>query len=241
MAATFDPASDEAYKLSRTRIELFVKCPRCFYLQCRLGIKQVDGFPFTLNITVDALLKREFDSYRETQTPHPLLVEQGIDAVPYQHDQIDQWRNNFVGVQFRHPETNFLVFGAVDDVWVDPHGVLIVVDYKATSTPKEVTLNDDWKISIKRQIEVYQWLLRRNDFEVQDTAYFLYANAKKDSPAFDARLDFDLILLPYTGSDDWVEDTLRQAHACLMAETLPPSGEGCKWCGYREQASGVEG
>ena len=236
----FDPASGDAYDLSRTKIELFTKCPRCFYLRCRLGVKEVDGFPFSLNNAVDDLLKKEFDSYRETQTSHPLMVEHGIDAVPFQHEQIEQWRQNFVGIRFHHPATNFLVFGALDDVWVNPDGALMVVDYKATSTSKEITLDDDWKQQYKRQLEVYQWLLRRNGFDVLDTGYFVYVNGSKDRPAFDARLDFDMHLLAYTGSDSWVEETLGQAHDCLASESRPSAGEDCKWCSYRDRASAVE-
>ena len=53
--------SSAPFKLSRTKIELFTGCPRCFFLDRRLGISR-PGFPaFTLNNAVDYLLKKEFD------------------------------------------------------------------------------------------------------------------------------------------------------------------------------------
>lgn len=61
----YDLNSSEPYKLSRSRIEVFMQCPRCFYLDRRLGVDRPPGFPFALNSAVDALLKKEFDLLRE--------------------------------------------------------------------------------------------------------------------------------------------------------------------------------
>ena len=69
----FDPASPAPFKLSRTKLDLFLNCPRCFYLDRRLGVAQPPGFPFSLNSAVDKLLKKEFDAHRAAGTPHPLM------------------------------------------------------------------------------------------------------------------------------------------------------------------------
>ena len=37
---------------------------------------------------------------------------------------------------------------------------------------------------IKRQMEIYQWLLRKNGFKVSDTGYFVYANGITDARSF---------------------------------------------------------
>ena len=121
------------FKVSRSSIELFVECPCCFYLNNRLGIRRPSGPPFNINKAVDTLLKKEFDIHRTGKTSHPLMIKYGIDAVPFQHELMDQWRENFKGVQYLHEPTNLLITGAVDDIWVNPSGELIVVDYKATS------------------------------------------------------------------------------------------------------------
>ncbi len=43
------------WKLSRSKIDFFFECPRCFYLDNKLGTKR-PGFPsFNLNIAVDEL------------------------------------------------------------------------------------------------------------------------------------------------------------------------------------------
>ena len=104
----FDPASSAPFKLSRSRLENFLRCSCCFYLDRRLGVDQPGGFPFTLNAAVDHLLKKEFDTHRLARTPHPLMTQHRIEAIPYQHPDLDQWRHNFTGVQYHHKETNLL-------------------------------------------------------------------------------------------------------------------------------------
>src|SRR6266850_408787 len=173
----YQPGQAEVFKVSRSKIELFTQCPRCFWLDARLKIKRPDGPPFNINKTIDELFKKEFDAYRAKAEPHPLMTDNQIQAVPFQHADLNTWRANFTGVSTLHGPTNLHVFGAVDDIWVNPEGELIVVDYKATSKKTEVSIDSDWQISYKRQLEVYQWLLRQNGFQVSDTGYFVYTNA----------------------------------------------------------------
>ena len=45
------------WRLSRSKIGLFLECPRCFYIDNKLGTGRPPGFPFNLNSAVDALLK----------------------------------------------------------------------------------------------------------------------------------------------------------------------------------------
>ena len=237
----FDPKSTEPFKLSRSKIDLFLECPRCFYLDRRLGVARLPGFPFTLNNAVDFLLKKEFDIHRAGGTQHPLMRSYKIDVVPFQHENIDIWRDTFRGIAYHHEPTNFFVFGAIDDVWVNPRGELHIVDYKATSKEGEITLDAEWQEGYKRQMEVYQWLFRKNDFKVSDTGYFVYANAMKDRKAFDGKLEFDIVLISYKGSDVWVEGVLQDARACLQGEIVPDASSQCDFCRYRDVANDVLG
>lgn len=235
----FDPGSREPFRLSRSKIDLFLDCPRCFYLDRRKGVDRPDSPPFTLNLAVDALLKKEFDVHRKAGTPHPLMKQYGIDAVPYDHRELETWRSNFKGVEYRHP-TGLLICGAPDDIWVAADDALMVVDYKATSTDKPITLESEHRQRYKRQMEIYQWLLRINGFPVSDTGYFLFVNARKDRPVFDGTLLFSTTLVAYQGDDGWVEDAVRGAHECLTADAPPPATPACAWCDYRAASRKVE-
>jgi hypothetical protein len=230
----YDPESKKPFKLSRTRLDRFIECPRCFYLDRRLGVDRPPGFPFNLNSAVDALLKTEFDVYREQRKPHPRYMRaHGIDAVPFQHPELDDWRNNFKGVQHLHEPTNLLIHGAVDDVWQAANGELIVVDYKATSKNGAVSLDAEWQRGYKRQLEIYQWLLRCNGFAVSDTGYFIYCNGDRRRKEFAEQLQFEVSVLPYSGSDAWIEEIILDAYHCLQSESAPQSRpDGCEYCAY---------
>lgn len=226
----------EKWKLSRSKIDFFFECQRCFYLDNVLGTKR-PGFPsFNLNNAVDELFKNEFDAYRASQTPHPLMEKYEIDAVPFAHKDLDTWRDPFVAIMHTHKPTGMVVSGGVDDIWVAPNGELIIVDYKATSKDSRIdTLGDSpWEKQYTRQLGVYKWLLEQNGFAVQDTGYLVYANADKSLPTFSDTLHFETTLIAVPAVTDWIEPTLHDIKKCLNRTDIPPVGENCEFCPYRE-------
>ncbi|MFO1518775.1 MAG: PD-(D/E)XK nuclease family protein [bacterium] len=236
----FNPDSEKSFQISRSKLEDFIRCPRCFYLDRRLGISRPSIPAFTLNSAVDHLLKKEFDHYRRKEAPHPLMRQYHINAIPFWHPELDEWRENFKGVRVHHAPTGLTVFGAIDDLWLHENGNLMVVDYKSTSKDGEVALDDPWKSAYKRQMEIYQWLLRQKGFTISNTGYFVYANARRDPVHFQGNLSFSVSILPYEGNADWVEKTIFQAHECLNSESLPTAAEDCEYCAYRAAAREVE-
>ena len=229
----YQPGQEAPFRISRSKVDLFLNCPCCFYLDVRLGIKRPPGFPFNLNSAVDALLKKEFDQYRADAMPHPYITSAGLNAIPYQNPELETWRSNFKGVAHVHEATNFETFGAVDDLWLDLDSKdLIVVDYKATSKADDVTLDADWQIGYKRQMEFYQWLLRQNGYAVAAQGWFVYCNGIKDKPAFNQKLDFKISMLPYVGDASWVEPTLHNIKHCLDSDTVPAAANDCDFCQY---------
>lgn len=234
----YEPGQESPFRLSRSKIELFLDCPRCFYLDRRLGVSRPSGAPFTLNNAVDHLLKKEFDVHRMEHTAHPLVKAYGLDLRPLNDKRLNDWRENFVGVQHMHEESNFIVFGAVDDLWSDKDGTVYVVDYKATSKDEPVMQLEEtkWHDQYRRQMEVYQWLLRHNGLTVSDTGYFVYVNGKRDAAAFDGKLEFDINLIPYEGGTDWIDDTLVAIKACLDSDSVPKQSASCEYCDYRAKA-----
>jgi hypothetical protein len=226
------------WRLSLSKIEFFVECPRCFYIDNKLGTKR-PGYPeFTLNKAVDQLFKKEFDEHRIEASAHPIMEQYGIDAVPFKHKNMNTWRENFEGVEFKHKETGFVISGAVDDIWVNPEGELIVVDYKATSKEGSITTLADssWNQQYQRQMGVYQWLLRNNGFTVSPMGYLVYANARTDKAAFDGQLEFEVTLVPMEGDTSWIDEILPKIKATLESDEIPPIGDACEFCPYREAA-----
>ena len=231
----------EVFAISRSKIENFIQCPRCFVLDRRHGVAAPSGPSFTLNSAVDSLLKKEFDRHREAGTVHPILKQLGVELIPFKHENMNIWRENFKGVRYLHEPTNLEVFGAVDDLWVNADGELVVVDYKSTAkaNPVEELGNERWHDAYRRQIEVYQWLLRQLGFKVSNVGYWLYETARNNAESFDQKLDFDARLIAHEGETLWVEWALHDIKAALNREELPWSNDNCETCRFVEARNAV--
>jgi hypothetical protein len=190
-----------------------------------------------LNSAVDALLKKEFDLFRSKKEVHPICEKYNLKLIPFDHPKLNQWRDNFTGVEYREENHKIIVCGAIDDLWINEDGEVVVVDYKSTSKNGEVNLDAEWQDGYKRQMEVYQWLLRRNGLKVSPVGYFLYANGIQDKDMFDSKLEFELSLHSYTGDDSWVEETIYDIFKLLDGSTIPDCSDSCDYCSYWQALS----
>lgn len=235
----FNAESKSPFILSRSKLELYFSCKRCFYLDRKLGVSRPSGFPFNLNIAVDTLLKKEFDIYRQKQAPHPLLTENNLaHIVPFTHEKLSDWRDNFKGLQRLHEGSNIILSGAVDDIWYDTlTGELIVADYKATSKPGDVDINAKWQDSYKRQIEVYSWLLAGQHFYVSPVSFFVYCNALTSAKKFDGELKFQTALLSYTTECSWLDVVLPEVRKVLESTETPEHTPDCEYCTFALKSS----
>ena len=223
-------------QLSRSKIELFLECPRCFYDDVAQNRHRPSGPPFTLNNAVDALLKAEFDLYRAAGTPHPIFASVGLEAIPLAHPQINQWRANRVGVRWKDAVTDWALYGAIDDAWETAAHTVLVADYKATARRDEVTEANLYP-GYKRQVEVYQFLLEQQGLIVEPRAYFVYANGISSGRAFGGTLTFRTTLLPYDADHSWVLGTFRAAVSLIRNGARPVSADTCQWCQYVARTS----
>jgi len=248
----------DPFPLSRSKLDQFHKCPRCFWIDRVAGMPH-PGMPgFALNTQVDALLKKEFDAHRAAGTPHPYMVGHGLGhLVPLDHANMNDWRNNFKGV--RTVKHDLTLFGSVDDIWCEPSegGTWFVVDYKATASADDMTaelfFEDIYKGSYVRQMAIYQWILREMGAPVSSKGYFVYENGNKavdslmDGGPADAprgiplkpvrvieidTADPDCVVEGVRINMDWVENLVIGAKACLDLPAPPDAGEHCEHCPY---------
>jgi len=220
-------------KISRSKIDLFLECPRCFYLDIQKKIKRPPGFPFNLNNAVDTLLKKEFDRHREAGTKHPIQIEFDVDAIPANHPMMDKWRQSMQhGVIYQDIERDLHIYGGIDDLWINSDGEYHVVDYKATAKDTPVTELADWTAGYKRQLEVYQWLLRKNGLKVSNTAYFVYCTGDNTAENFNNKIEFHSHIIPYEGNDSWIDQTIDDLHICLSNATIPSKNDTCQYCNF---------
>lgn len=218
-------------QISRSKLELFLECPRCFYEDLVCRNPRPSGPSFTLNIAVDELFKREFDVYRARREPHPLFATVDLDAVPLADARMDAWRTNFTGVRWLDEQTGWTLCGAVDDVWLGADGGVMVADYKATAKAEDPSTESLYP-SYRRQMDIYQYLLSQQGLAVSDRAWFVYANGLKTEDGFNDALRFRTTLVPYDGDRSWVLEAFRNAVALVIGTTVPSPAPDCKWCTY---------
>ena len=226
------------FRLSRGKFSDFLTCKRCFYLEQVKGLKNLDTIPFTLNNAVDDLVKKEFDYHRKKQTPHPLMKKYKINAVPFQHNDIEKWQDSKSrGIQYEHPSLNLKLTGGIDDVWENKKtGKLIMADYKAQSKPAERKidgyLEDVYHEGYKLQLDFYRYLFEKNGFEVQTTAYFVVFNATLERDNFKNRLEFTADLVPYETDSSHIEEKVIEMKKLMDGKKIPPSTPHCQNCNY---------
>ena len=242
---TYKPDHESPYEVSRSRIEAFINCPACFWLDRVKGVKFPGMPPFLLNSATDTLLKKDFDQYRELQKPHPFMERNGLShLVPFQHADFHSWTQSLqLGFRTYHESSNLIIGGGLDDVWHDPKtNELFLVDYKSTAGKRSedlsklepITLEGRWKEGYKRQMDMYQWIMNEKtkedlkDFKVSNLGYFVYVNGdqhfedgmlRKDEDKAD--MSFDVQLLTYKGNHDWVEKEILNLKQCLEADQCP--------------------
>ena len=220
-------------RLSRSKIELFIECPRCFYADVNLKKKRPSTLPFTLNNAVDSLLKKEFDEFRQKGVPHP--IQQNTGFVPAAHDSLETWRSPFKGgISYFDERHACSYYGAIDDIWINEYGQWAVVDYKATAKETAVTVLPEWASAYKRQLSFYNHLFQKNGYNMYDRGFLVYMTAITSHPNLGSHLKFEANLIEVELDMYWIEPTLNAIHEILGQSHMPEKSKSCNYCQFIE-------
>lgn len=214
-------------KISRANLQLMKECPRCFWMYKHKGIGRPQGYPYTLSIAVDQLLKAEFDGYREKGIMHPVLANHDglAEAKLYpDHEQLTKWRNNFEGLKYHDTGLDATLFGAVDDMLEFNDGSLAVIDYKSSGA-KEISVYDDYQT----QMDVYTYILEQLGLKTARKAYFVFYQVDKTN-GFNGRLPFIGQIREVATNPDYVHGLFAEAVRLARSDTPPPSHSECQYC-----------
>lgn len=241
----YKPGTTEPFRLTSSRIELYQHCKKCFYLQMREGVRIPSLQAPVLHVTVDKLLASEMDYFRAKQQPHPLFKQNNLNLIPYnQEDLISEWRGSIAnianrkGLLFKEPNTNFVLTAFVDDIMLNSNsGNLAVVDFRTTiSEAKPKSL---YHKTYDRRIDFQQWLLRKNNLQVDNTGYFLYCIVDRNKKDFQNKIEFSTTLVEYEGNDFWIEPVLHDIKSILESDRIPESSSKCQYCRYYNNLANV--
>ena len=211
-------------QLSPNSLNLFLECQHCFWLDKNMGIKRPPPYPYALNSAVDALLKEEFDTYREKKLPHPLLKENGIKAHLFGNQKLlNQWRNNLAGIRYFDEELEATLFGAVDDVLEFADGKIAPLDYKSTGSTA-ANVYDRFQL----QLDTYTFLMEKNGYKTPHKGYLAFYIVDK-SRGFIDRLPFRKEIVEIETNPADVYDIFKDAVTVLRSDKPPEHSSDCQF------------
>lgn len=216
------------YKFSPSSLSLLKECPRCFWLRFNKDIKRPDSIFPSLPSGMDKILKVHFDSFMEKGKLPPELCNNGECKNLKLFDDVELlkvWRNNFKGIQWTDKEGN-LFRGAVDNI-LKKGSKLIVLDYKTRGYP----LKEDTAEHYQNQMDIYNFLLRKNGYETEDYAYLLFYHPDKVNKNGDIIFNTDLIKMKINIKN--AENIFEKALKTLKGN-IPEPAEDCSFCKWAE-------
>lgn len=217
------------YTLSPSTLNLYLECPRCFYLSAKEKIWRPRGpFP-SIASGMDQRVKEEFDSYRVTGSSPPQLREIGLELFK-DVKLLEVWRDNKRGLRWQDEKGNTLM-GAIDDVLVQDDGTFTVIDYKTKGFDiKEEPLTK--RSSYKFQLETYAVLFQKNGYRVTDHAYLFFSIPQSKLGSY---VQFREVLLGFKLDLQRPEKVFREALSLLDQPQLPQRGGSCDYCRREER------
>ena len=219
------------YKLSPSSINLMLECPRCFWLQLVKGEKRPETpFP-SLPSGMDKVLKEHFDRFMEKGELPPELKEQECanDGCKLFNDKekLKIWRSNFKGIELLDKKSNILLHGAIDNLLIKGKK-LIVLDYKTRGFP----LKEDTHEHYITQMDIYNFLLRKNGYETEDYTYLLFYYPNRVTETGEVIFDTNLIKIKTDSKRG--EKVFKEAIKALQGNEPKPNKE-CGFCKLREK------
>jgi len=214
------------YKFSPSSLSLLKDCPRCFWLKFNKDIKRPEGIFPSLPSGMDKILKIHFDSFMRKGELPPELKELKDVKLFDDEELLKVWRSNFKGIPWEDKEGN-LFRGAIDNI-LKKGNKLIVLDYKTRGYP----LKEDTHEHYQNQMDIYNLLLRKNNYKTEDYAYLLFYHPDKVNENGDVVFNTDLIKMKI--SIENAENIFKNALEVLKGK-IPKASEECEYCRWNAE------
>ena len=215
----------QTFKLSPSKLNLYLECPLCFWLN-EQGIHRPSGAFPSLPGGMDRKLKIYFDKYRKEGKLPPELKEKVEGKLFDDLSKMDVWRNQFKGVRWEDEEGNIL-FGAIDDCLFDGKNY-IIVDFK-TYGGSEIK---DEKIEFyQNQLDCYTLLFEKNSLKHPGYAYLIFFLPVEVKEHGEVKFDIQVKKVKVDASR--ALKTFKEAIK-LIKSKRPKKHSECKFCAWAD-------
>ncbi|MBI2145909.1 PD-(D/E)XK nuclease family protein [Candidatus Woesearchaeota archaeon] len=216
------------YKFSPSSLSLLKDCPCCFWLHFNKKIKRPETIFPSLPSGMDKVLKEHFDYFRREKKLPPELKELKGVSLFDDEELLKVWQNNRKGIQWTDADGN--VFRGALDMLLQKGKKLIVLDFKTRGYPTK----EDTHLHYKDQLDIYNFLLRKNGYATEDYSYLLFYHPLGVDA--DGKVNFHAHLVKMDVEIKNAERIIKEALNVLAGE-MPPTAEKCGFCEWAKCAS----
>ncbi len=167
-------------RLSKSSIDKFINCPRCFWFQQRFKLGQPDMISSKVWKGVERLTIAHYESHRRAATtPENLVGQVPAGAIPIQLDSDGMKSMRYWGKGMPFQVDGITVTTALDDMLQIPDGSqpkgsrYAVIDYKSKS---KLTDEESTAQMYQTQADVFDLAANINGYPTDGTVYFDYCS-----------------------------------------------------------------
>jgi len=209
--------------LSPSSLNLYLECPRCFWLDKIKGIKRPKGIFPSLPSGMDLVIKNYFDNYRlEGELPEE--IKDRIEGKLFPDmETLKKWRSwRSTDLRYVDESLNVILTGALDDCVVEDN-FYIPLDYKTRGSD----LKEDPRKYYQTQLDCYCLMLESSGYKTKGMAYLVFYWPKKAKE--DGIVKFHVELLKIETRIEAPKKIVREA-AIILSSEIPKPSSNCEYC-----------
>lgn len=201
------------------------ECPRCFWLTQHKVWKRPAGIFPQLPNGMDSILKKHFDRFMAKGLLPPEIKDhhhtEGLKLFD-DKELLKDWRNSLNGGLWYDDADGNVLHGGIDNLLVNGKK-LIVLDYKTKGFP--IKNEDEAGSYSQNQLDIYNFILRKNGYETEDYAFLLFYVPKEVLES--GEVVFDALLARRDIDVKNAENIFKESIKLLNSDCPK---ESCEWC-----------
>ena len=209
-------------KLSPTSLNLFLECPRCFWLYVNKNIKRPSIPVATITTGLDKVVKEYFNLYRTKDVLPPILE----DKVP---GRLIRNLPNKGWLEFVDNKIEAKLGGYLDECLDLGENFYAALDHKTRGRRPESTHR-----AHQFQMDVYTFLLEQNNMPTRKLAYLIYYIPKAVNSA--KSIEFEAFVSQIKTEPERAKEVFSEG-ASLLKQPIPLASGDCAFCNWTSTAN----
>jgi CRISPR/Cas system-associated exonuclease Cas4 (RecB family) len=208
-------------KLSPSSLNIFLECPRCFWLYVNKNTKRPSIPVATITTGLDRVIKEYFDLFR-TKDILPPLLEGKVPGRLIRNLPHKGW------LEFIDNKIDAKLGGYLDECLDLGNNFYAALDHKTRGSKPEST-----HPAHQFQMDAYTFLLEQNRFPTKNLAYLVYYIPK--SVASKEAIDFEAVACQIKTEPQRARKVFYDAIS-LLKQSIPLAHKDCEFCKWTATA-----